>query len=160
MHIQLMNLVDWQDQSVLELAEWLQGDRSTPRPDYWNNTPSFRDNYDVPIAIADTIVIVHPEYNKGMSGELKAFLDRLSTRKFNNHQIFTIAIAAGPRGGLVPDEHLHSTLAKRGAAYSEDDRLQINFVDGFFFDDDRQPIENPTLEDRVTRFISRIANSL
>ncbi len=158
-YVEMINLVDWHDERTLEHAEWLRSDRSTPRPDYWNTSRAFKDNYEVPIAMADAIVIIHPEYNNALNGDLKTFLDLLSIRSFKNHQIFTISIAAGQLGGMVPDEQLHTTLSKRGAAYSSEHRLGIAKIEQFFFADGEE-IENPQVSPRAIKFINRIADSL
>lgn len=158
--VQLIDLLSWREQEARELVEWMDGDRSQPRPDYWNTSETFKSEFELPIALADTVVIVHPEYNKGINGELKTFLDRLSIDSFKHHQIYTIALSDGPRGGLVPDEQLHSTLAKRGAAYSEDNRHGISGIGRYFTSENGDALATPQVADRTAEFIDQIAESL
>lgn len=65
---------------------------------------------------ADGLVVVTPEYNGGMPGVLKYFIDMLEfPESFENRPVCFVGIAAGMWGALRPVEQLQSIFGYRNA---------------------------------------------
>ncbi len=129
--IDVIDLSERKVEESLEIAQWVADGRPEgQRPDYWNTSEYFKKRYEDSVNLATTLLIVHPEYNGSVSGDLKTFLDQLSTPSFAM-DVFTFGLSAGPRGALVPQGELQNTLAKRQAAYSQGNRIEVGFIDNF-----------------------------
>ena len=65
---------------------------------------------------ADGLVVVTPEYNGGMPGVLKYFIDMLEfPESFENRPVCFVGLAAGMWGALRPVEQLQSIFGYRNA---------------------------------------------
>lgn len=65
---------------------------------------------------ADGLVVVTPEYNGGMPGVLKYFIDMLEfPESFENRPVCFVGIAAGMWGALRPVEQLQAIFGYRNA---------------------------------------------
>jgi NAD(P)H-dependent FMN reductase len=69
-----------------------------------------------PILAADGLVIVTPEYNGGMPGVLKYFIDMLPfPESFEQRPVCFVGLAAGVWGALRPVEQLQAIFSYRNA---------------------------------------------
>lgn len=82
---------------------------------YSEKPPAFAAFTDTILA-ADGLVVVTPEYNGGMPGVLKYFIDMLPfPESFEHRPVCFIGLAAGMWGALRPVEHLQQIFGHRNA---------------------------------------------
>ena len=82
---------------------------------YGEKPASFKKFIDAILA-ADGLVVVTPEYNGGMPGVLKYFIDMLPfPESFENRPVCFVGVAAGIWGALRPIEHLQAIFGYRNA---------------------------------------------
>lgn len=107
----------WQNQGIacqiLNLAE-LPTDIFSP--DAYEETPVSFDAWQKAINVSEGIVWIIPEYNGGVPGALKLFIDMLDfPTSLSGTPCCLVGIAAGYFGGLRPVEQLASLLQYRNA---------------------------------------------
>jgi chromate reductase, NAD(P)H dehydrogenase (quinone) len=101
------------DLKVLDLAE-LPPEIFSPSS-YAEKPPAFRDFSDAVLASAG-VVIVTPEYNGGIPGILKYFIDMLPfPESFERRPVCFVGLAAGIWGALRPVEQLQAIFGYRNA---------------------------------------------
>jgi len=93
------------------------------------------------------IVFILPEYNGGMPGALKLFIDACSTYKkdenFMNKKVAMIGVAAGRAGNLRGMEHLTSIMNYMGAVVMPN-RLPVSSIRGLIDIPNMKLIDEPT----------------
>ena len=98
---------------------------------------------------ADGIVLVTPEYNGGMPGVLKYFIDMLKfPESFEQRPVCFVGVAAGQWGALRPIEQLQAIFGYRNAhIYPE--RVFMSGINGLL--DDTGKIKDPDLIERLRK---------
>jgi len=100
-----------------------------------------------PILAADGLVVVTPEYNGGMPGVLKYFIDMLPfPESFEHRPVCFIGLAAGMWGALRPVEQLQAIFGYRNACLSPE-RVFMPGINQSLDADGR--FTNPDLEKRL-----------
>ena len=85
-------------------------------PGAYEEKPEFFLTFSEAIIEADGLVVVTPEYNGGMPGVLKYFIDMLKfPDSFQDRPVCFVGIAAGEWGGLRPVEQLQQIFSYRNA---------------------------------------------
>lgn len=131
---------------VLDLAE-LPPEIFSPAS-YGSKPASFKPYADA-VLQAEGLVVVTPEYNGGMPGVLKYFIDMLKfPESFERRPVCFVGLAAGIWGGLRPVEQLQAIFGYRNAhLYPE--RVFISQVMNHL--DDRGRLKSPELVDRLRK---------
>ncbi len=105
--------IDHVDAQLLDLAE-LPPEIFTPAA-YADKPPSF-ERFSSTILASDGLHIVSPEYNGGMPGVLKLFIDHLPfPESFERRPVAFVGVAAGRFAALRPVEQLQSVFGYRDA---------------------------------------------
>src|SRR5262249_18340492 len=96
---------------------------------------------------ADGVVIVTPEYNGGIPGVLKYFIDMLKfPESFDRRPVCFVGVAAGTWGALRPVEQLQAIFGYRNA-YIYPERVFVpNIQDQL---DDAGQFKDPDILDRI-----------
>lgn len=98
---------------VIDLAE-LPADIFNPAA-YANKPEAFKPMVNKVLA-SDGLLIVTPEYNGGLPGVLKYFIDMLPfPESFEHRPVAFIGLAAGRWGGLLPVQQLQQIFSYRNA---------------------------------------------
>jgi NAD(P)H-dependent FMN reductase len=98
---------------------------------------------------ADGLHVVTPEYNGGMPGVLKYFIDMLKfPESFERRPVCFTGLAHGMWGALRPVEQLQAIFGYRNA-YIYPDRVFMPGVDQLF--DDQGRLKNPELVSRLKK---------
>jgi NAD(P)H-dependent FMN reductase len=98
---------------LLDLAELPQEIFS---PSSYEDKPASFKSFTDAVLAADGIVIVTPEYNGGLPGALKYFIDMLPfPESFEGRPVCFVGLAAGVWGALRPVEQLQAIFAYRNA---------------------------------------------
>jgi NAD(P)H-dependent FMN reductase len=99
------------------------------------------------VLAADGLVVVTPEYNGGLPGVLKYFIDMLPfPESFERRPVCFVGLAAGIWGALRPVEQLQAIFGYRNAhVYSE--RVFMPGIGSLL--DERGQLTNPDLEKRL-----------
>ena len=98
---------------VLDLAA-LSADLFSPTA--YAAKPAGFSHFTDPILAADGLVVVTPEYNGGMPGVLKYFIDMLPfPESFEQRPVCFVGLAAGLWGALRPVEQLQTIFGYRNA---------------------------------------------
>jgi len=85
-------------------------------PSSYAGKPASFSKFTDAILAADGVVIVTPEYNGGMPGVLKYFIDMLPfPESFEHRPVCFVGVAAGIWGALRPIEQLQAIFAYRNA---------------------------------------------
>lgn len=85
-------------------------------PSSYEEKPASFKAFSQTVLDADGLVVVTPEYNGGMPGVLKYFIDMLEfPESFEDRPVCFIGIAAGMWGALRPVEQLQSIFGYRNA---------------------------------------------
>lgn len=99
--------------AVVDLLELPEG---TFSPAAYATPPPGLDVFAGKILQSDGLVVITPEYNGGMPGALKFFIDRLPfPESFEKRPVCFIGLAAGQWGALRPVEQLQSVFGYRNA---------------------------------------------
>ncbi len=138
--------------TLLDLAE-LPADLLSP--DAYAEKPAAFTPFAEAVLASDGLHIVTPEYNGGMPGALKLFIDHLPfPRSFERRPVCFTGVAAGRWGALRPIEQLQGVFGYRNA-YQLPDRV---FISGATkaLGEDGWPIEaflSKLLEGQITHFV-------
>ena len=85
-------------------------------PSAYAAKPAGFEKFTAPILAADGLVIVTPEYNGGLPGILKYFIDMLPfPESFEHRPVCFVGLAAGLWGALRPVEQLQAIFGYRNA---------------------------------------------
>lgn len=85
-------------------------------PSSYGEKPAAFDRFSRAVTDADGLVVVTPEYNGGMPGILKYFIDMLKfPDSFQDRPVCFIGLAAGRWGALRPVEQLQQIFGYRNA---------------------------------------------
>jgi chromate reductase, NAD(P)H dehydrogenase (quinone) len=85
-------------------------------PSSYAEKPAAFKNFTDAILAADGLVVVTPEYNGGMPGVLKYFIDMLPfPESFENRPVCFVGLSAGIWGALRPIEQLQAIFGYRNA---------------------------------------------
>lgn len=127
--LEVLDLRDWQ----LPMFGEHQGSIGDPRD------PSYSDEivrrWNRKIAEADAYVIITPEYNHSLPGELKNAIDSVFVSfAFRNKPLAAIGYSGGPGGGIRALEHLVQIATEAEAAPLRS-TVVLPFVDKAFGDD-------------------------
>ena len=105
--------LDGVEATLLDLAE-LPMTLLSPQA-YADKPPGFR-AFAEAILAADGLVVITPEYNGGMPGVLKLFIDMLPfPESFEHRPVCFVGLSAGRWGALRPVEQLQSVFGYRNA---------------------------------------------
>lgn len=131
---------------VLDLAE-LPHEIFLPGA-YAEKPPSFA-KYTDAILAADGLVVVTPEYNGGVPGVLKYFIDMLPfPESFEHRPVCFIGLSAGMWGGLRPVEQLQAIFGYRNA-HIFPDRVFFTAIHKIL--DPSGAIKSPEMEKRLAQ---------
>jgi chromate reductase len=85
-------------------------------PSSYGNTPASFARFTEAVLAADGLVVVTPEYNGGVPGVLKYFIDMLPfPESFERRPVCFVGLAAGIWGALRPVEQLQAIFGYRNA---------------------------------------------
>ena len=85
-------------------------------PSAYGEKPAAFKPFSDAILAADGLIIVTPEYNGGIPGVLKYFIDMLKfPESFQSRPVCFVGVAAGVWGALRPVEHLQQIFGYRNA---------------------------------------------
>jgi chromate reductase len=102
------------DSQVLDLAQ-LPAEIFSPTS-YAEKPTTFKSKFTDAILVSDGLVIVTPEYNGGIPGVLKYFIDMLPfPESFEKRPVCFVGLAAGIWGALRPVEQLQAIFGYRNA---------------------------------------------
>jgi NAD(P)H-dependent FMN reductase len=100
---------------------------------YEEKPPSFKPFSDA-VVNADGLIVVSPEYNGGMPGILKYFIDMLKfPESFERRPVCFVGVAAGMWGALRPIEQLELIFGYRNA-YLYPERVFLPRIDSLLTD--------------------------
>jgi chromate reductase len=94
---------------------------------YFNTPSEFQKNFDAPIAKADALVIIIPEYHGSFPGILKTFFDYVQA-PLAGKPVSLIGISAGMWGARSPLSQFSETLIHRKANILSDAKVNIQNV--------------------------------
>jgi NAD(P)H-dependent FMN reductase len=98
---------------------------------------------------SSAVVIISPEYNGGIPGVLKYFIDMLKfPESFSERPVCFVGLAAGMWGALRPVEQLQAIFGYRNA-FLYPDRVFLPNINELL--DDNGRLTNPELLDRLKR---------
>lgn len=130
--------------SVLDLAQ-LPAETFCPAS-YAEKPPAVKKFTDVILA-ADGVVVVTPEYNGGVPGALKYFIDLLPfPESFEHRPVCFVGLAAGQWGALRPVEQLQAIFGYRNA-YVYPERVFMPGINNLL--DQQGRFTSPDLEKRL-----------
>ena len=132
--------------TVLDLAK-LPIDVFLPQA-YAEKPAAFQPFSDAVLA-ADGLVVVTPEYNGGMPGVLKYFIDLLKfPESFQSRPVCFVGVAAGVWGALRPVEHLQQIFGYRNA-FLYPERVFLPGINSLL--DDAGHLKDPELLGRLQK---------
>jgi NAD(P)H-dependent FMN reductase len=140
------------DAMLLDLAELPMALLS---PGAYSSKPDAYAPFAEAVLAADGLHIVTPEYNGGMPGALKLFIDHLPfPQSFERRPVCFTGLSAGRWGALRPVEQLQGVFGYRNA-YQLPDRVFIPGVSKAVGDDGwpTQPFMVDLLQDQITHFV-------
>ena len=126
------------------------------QPASYGDKPAGFTQFTDPILAADGLVIVTPEYNGGVPGILKYFIDMLPfPESFERRPVCFVGLAAGLWGALRPVEQLQAIFGYRNA-YLFPERVFMPGI-GKSIDDAGQ-FNNPELKSRLEKQAAGFVN--
>ena len=132
--------------AVLDLAK-LPPEIFTPAS-YGQKPPAFAPFADG-VLQADGLIVVTPEYNGGMPGVLKYFIDMLKfPESFERRPVCFVGVAAGLWGALRPVEQLQMVFGYRNA-FLYPERVFLPLVNGLL--DAQGRVNDPEIVERLTK---------
>lgn len=118
-------------------------------PESYNGAPASFAPFKDAILASDGLVVVTPEYNGGMPGVLKFFIDLLPfPESFDRRPTCFVGLSAGRWGALRPVEHLQQIFGYRNA-HIFPERVFLPGIGDLL--DDRGELKDPALVERLEK---------